>query len=74
MTEPDTALMAFDARAQTSLSQRGFADLIGVHYSTIAHWETGKKIPSNLAQSLLKLIISDAERAKQVLTNAVGAV
>jgi DNA-binding transcriptional regulator YiaG len=59
--------MSFDARASTNLSQREFANLIGVHYSTIAHWETGKKTPSNLSQSLLKLIASDAARAKAVL-------
>jgi DNA-binding transcriptional regulator YiaG len=67
MTAPNTALMAIDARMSTNLSQREFANLIGVHYSTIAHWETGKKTPSNLSQSLLKLITSDAAGAKAVL-------
>ena len=67
MTTSNTTNLAFDARMAAQLSQREFATLIGVHYSTIAHWETGKKIPSSLAKSLLKLVSSDAERAQRVL-------
>ena len=67
MTISDTANLALDARMATRFSQREFATLIGVHYSTIAHWETGKKTPSALSKSLLKLVSADAEKAKAVL-------
>ena len=68
MTTSNATNLALDARMATQLSQREFAGLIGAHYSTVAHWETGKKTPSNLAQSLMKLISANAGQAKIVLS------
>lgn len=55
------------ARKATGLSQRDFAELVGVHYTTIAHWESGAKKPSSIACSLLRLIVNNPEQAKAAL-------
>ena len=44
------------ARAQSGLSQSGFARATGVSVRTLQEWEQGRKVPSGAAQSLLKLI------------------
>lgn len=67
MSNENHALTCFTARMSTGLTQRGFADLIGAHYSTVANWETGKKAPSKLAISLFKLVTADPDRAKAIL-------
>ena len=55
------------ARKATGLSQRVFAELIDVHYTTIAHWESGDKSPSNIAISLLKLILKQPTTSVRTL-------
>ena len=49
------------ARESLSLSQRKFADVIGVHYTTIANWERGHKEPSKMAKTLLNAVIVKPE-------------
>lgn len=56
------------ARKATGLSQRAFAELIDVHYTTVAHWESGDKTPSNIAISLLKLILKNPTTSIKILT------
>ena len=53
--------LTLKARNSLSLSQRKFANVIGVHYTTIANWELGKKEPSKMAKTLLQAIIDNPE-------------
>jgi len=61
--------LAKQARKVTGLSQRDFAKLIDVHYTTIAHWESGNKKPSNIANSLLKVILKSPKTSIKSLTS-----
>lgn len=70
MSNENHALTCFTARMSTGLTQRGFADLIGAHYSTVANWETGKKPPSKLAISLFKLVTANPEQARTILSGS----
>ena len=58
------------ARQATGLSQREFAQLVGVNHVTIAKWETGARTPSAQALSLLRLVEASPRRAVQVLRRA----
>jgi|26BtaG_2_1085354.scaffolds.fasta_scaffold16602_2 putative transcriptional regulator len=43
-------------RQQTGLSQRQFADRLGISINTLQSWEQGQRKPSGAAASLIKLI------------------
>ena len=43
-------------RAQTGLSQRQFAELIGIEVATLRNWEQGRRAPTGPARALLRAI------------------
>lgn len=46
---------AAEARAKTGLSQKDFADLIGVSARTLQDWEQGRREPTGAAKTLLRV-------------------
>ncbi len=54
LSGPKWQLLA--ARTQACLSQSEFARATGVSVRTLQEWEQGRKIPSGVARSLLKLV------------------
>jgi putative transcriptional regulator len=47
-------------RADMNLSQRLFADILGVSLKTVEAWEAGKNVPQGPAQRMLELFAKDA--------------
>jgi DNA-binding transcriptional regulator YiaG len=64
---PGSVVLALQARKAVDLSQRRFADLIGVSNAAVSRWEAGVDEPSGAAQSLLLLIVADPSAAMRVL-------
>lgn len=60
--------LAQRARAKTKLSQRAFANLIGVTNVSVARWETGGPKPRGTARSLLRLIEAHPRITQRVLS------
>lgn len=58
---------ALEARQQIGLSQREFAEILGVSVRTLQAWEQGKRNPSKGASVLLKI----AKAEPQTLLRAV---
>ena len=58
--------LAIRARNSLCLPQRKFAKVIGVHPTTIAKWESGKKEPSKMAKTLLQAVIAKPNLFKPV--------
>lgn len=54
---------AEQARAKTGLSQKDFAQLLGVSVRTLQAWEQGRRTPSKGALTLLKI----ADKHPQIL-------
>ena len=54
-------------RAKTGLSQRRFADVVGVSKRTLENWEQGRRHPTGPARVLLKILDADPVHALQVL-------
>lgn len=66
--QPTTASNpALEARQQVGLSQRDFAEILGVSVRTLQAWEQGKRNPSKGASVLLKI----AKAEPQTLLRAV---
>lgn len=61
------AKLALEARQGTGLTQRQFANLLGIHYTTVAHWETAQKPPSGSALALLRVIRSHPKLVVDIL-------
>jgi transcriptional regulator with XRE-family HTH domain len=56
MTEADIPRLIKDLREQLQLTQEQFAQKVGVTYSTVNHWENGKRTPQPfLVRRLLEL-------------------
>jgi len=43
--QSDTAALVKELRRRLDLTQEQFAQKVGVTYSTVNHWENGKRIP-----------------------------
>lgn len=59
--------LARRARSTTRLSQRAFAELIGVSFVSVARWETGAVVPRGAVRSLLRLIEANPRQAIEIL-------
>jgi putative transcriptional regulator len=56
MHEADIARLVKDLRGRMKLTQEQFAQKVGVTYSTVNHWENGKRMPQPfLVKRLLEL-------------------
>ncbi|HQI26445.1 MAG TPA: helix-turn-helix transcriptional regulator [Sedimentisphaerales bacterium] len=56
MHEADIAKLVKDLRERMKLTQEQFAQKVGVTYSTVNHWENGKRMPQPfLVRRLLEL-------------------
>lgn len=56
MQHNDIALLVKMLRAKLTLTQEQFAQKLGVTYSTVNHWENGKRMPQPfLVKRLLEL-------------------
>ena len=56
MHEADIARLVKDLRERMKLTQEQFAQKVGVTYSTVNHWENGKRMPQPfLVKRLLEL-------------------
>lgn len=56
MHEADVARLVKDLRERMKLTQEQFAQKVGVTYSTVNHWENGKRMPQPfLVKRLLEL-------------------
>lgn len=56
MHEAEVAELVKDLRQRLNLTQEQFAQKVGVTYSTVNHWENGKRMPQPfLVKRLLEL-------------------
>lgn len=62
-TRTHNMVNAEQARAKTGLSQKDFAQLLGVSVRTLQAWEQGRRTPSKGALTLLKI----ADKHPQIL-------
>jgi putative transcriptional regulator len=54
-------------RLKTGLTQSEFAKLLGASVGTIRKWETGERVPSGAAATLLRLIDAKPKLVKEAL-------
>lgn len=54
-------------RQKLGLSQKQFAELLGVSKKTLQNWEQGVRKPSGAAQALLKLTAEKPDVVREVL-------
>ena len=52
----EVAALLQGLRADTGLSQSGFARVLGLSVRTLQEWEQGRKYPSGPAQKLIELV------------------
>jgi DNA-binding transcriptional regulator YiaG len=55
-------------RKKLGLSQRGFADMLGISVRTLHHWEQGARKPSGAARVLLRI----AEKHPEMVLDAAA--
>jgi putative transcriptional regulator len=65
---PDIA----DVRARHGLSQREFADLLGIELRTLQNWEQGRNRPDDAALSLVLMFDRAPELVEEALSEPVG--
>lgn len=66
MTEVDIPSLVKDLRQRLHLTQEQFAQKVGVTYSTVNHWENGKRAPQPfLVHRLLELKEELKEQGKR---------
>lgn len=56
-----------DIRAQTGLTQSGFAHVLGVSKRTLENWEQGRRQPTGPARTLLKVLEADPQYVLRTL-------
>lgn len=54
-------------RLRAGLTQQEFAKLLGASIGTVRKWETGERLPSGAAATLLRLIAAKPKIVSQVL-------
>jgi putative transcriptional regulator len=59
---PDVA----EIRQRTGLSQKRFAELLGVSVRTLQDWEQGRRAPSGAARTLLTIAAKDPRVLREV--------
>ncbi len=52
---------ASEARAKVGLSQKAFAELLGVSTRTLQEWEQGRRSPTGAAKTLLRVAVAHPE-------------
>ena len=52
---------ATEARAKVGLSQKAFAELLGVSTRTLQEWEQGRRSPTGAAKTLLRVAVAHPE-------------
>ena len=62
---PDNASEIKDIRSSSGLTQRGFADFLGVSVRTVEAWESGVNTPSGPARRIMSFIRSDPDFIKK---------
>ena len=62
MYEADIARLVKDLRERMKLTQEKFAQKVGVTYSTVNHWENGKRMPQPFLVRRLLEIKAEVER------------
>ena len=55
-----------EARARVGISQRAFADLLGVSLRTLQDWEQGRRSPSGAAKTLLRIAVQHPEALRDL--------
>ena len=53
--------VASEARAKVGLSQKAFAELLGVSTRTLQEWEQGRRSPTGAAKTLLRVAAAHPE-------------
>ncbi len=56
-----TAMDVAGIRKKTKMTQREFSESFSIPLLTLRQWEQGKRVPQGTAQTLLKIIDTDAE-------------
>jgi putative transcriptional regulator len=59
-------------RARQGLSQREYADLLGLDVRTLQNWEQGRNRPDPAAVSLMRLFAHAPDMIEDVLTEPVA--
>ena len=54
------------ARAHVGLSQREFAELLGVSPRTLQDWEQGRREPTGAARTLLRVAVKHPEVLREL--------
>ncbi len=62
----NTGMAAREVRAKMGLSQRAFAELLGVSLRTLQDWEQGRRRPAGAAQTLLRVASQHPEALRDL--------
>jgi putative transcriptional regulator len=62
----NTGMAAREVRAKMGLSQRAFAELLGVSLRTLQDWEQGRWRPAGAAQTLLRVASQHPEALRDL--------
>jgi putative transcriptional regulator len=65
MTEPHIPTLVKELRRRLNLTQEQFAQKVGVTYSTVNHWENGKRVPQPFLVRRLLELKEELERHEQ---------